>query len=551
MLLILTVSLSFSPSAFALGRPTHNAHVGGAFSDISGMSSAAGRGPGSATRGGAGGTAGFASFGSPSHATGTPGRSQSAASASSSSSSSAAAALDVLTMASRRDSSRLAHTPFPVQVALDAPAARWGDDLRTGYSDLYSNNNNSASGSAGNANSEPVAQLHHQPAGLSAAALTRAGTAAGAGSDLSARANDLLASPFGSSAFSSNASGSAVTSPSATGASASASASAAAAAAAARMRLMAAAGGAGSNSNSNNTVADFGEEEEEEEDDGSYGRGSGASAAASGTSASTGAFNSKEAFLGAIGLTTATDAVMPQSSNSSSSYSAAAGSAMDNNGDHDDELFNSNYNGNYDNNDGNGDPYENQFGGSDEDAAADATSASAAADDGNVGAPYVAAEDCPLVISPSLDQLGTLSAAALRSVPGFSIAHPTYGRIDWLAPVDLSLSTPLDRVVRIEKHAVEVLTTHESALAAANDDDNANDPDNNASDRELFWAEGLARPAVVTLYGCWPKVKPGQDEADAFQRYVAKLKLTNERAGAEFESYDQQTGAWAFRVESF
>jgi len=55
----------------------------------------------------------------------------------------------------------------------------------------------------------------------------------------------------------------------------------------------------------------------------------------------------------------------------------------------------------------------------------------------------------------------------------------------------------------------------------------------------------------VTLYGCWPKVKPGQDEADAFQRYVAKLKLTNERAGAEFESYDQQTGAWAFRVESF
>jgi hypothetical protein len=181
--------------------------------------------------------------------------------------------------------------------------------------------------------------------------------------------------------------------------------------------------------------------------------------------------------------------------------------------------------------------------------------------------------DSPLVVAPSPAALGAMTDAELAAVSGLTITHPKFGRVEWLSPVDLR-GVNLSAAVVFERHVVEVITTREAAVAAAvaaaagPETDNEEEEEEHsaavaaaaAGVREGSWAPGLARPARVTLFGCWPKAAragPGAGAAErdeyarALRRYEAKLRASNEKTGVRFEEYEPEEGAWTFSVPTF
>ena len=123
---------------------------------------------------------------------------------------------------------------------------------------------------------------------------------------------------------------------------------------------------------------------------------------------------------------------------------------------------------------------------------------------------------------PSMQALEQMSGEELRSVQGFTVGSAD-GKVEFAGATDVE-GLELDSVVQIEPRAVVVYP--ESA---------AKPPVNSK----------LNKPATITLYHCTPKA--GSDPA-LFERRVRKVC---ENSGAEFLSYDGQSGEWVFRVEHF
>ena len=63
--------------------------------------------------------------------------------------------------------------------------------------------------------------------------------------------------------------------------------------------------------------------------------------------------------------------------------------------------------------------------------------------------------------------------------------------------------------------------------------------------------QGLNKPAVIHLYKCYPDDKEKNITDEQLSLYLASLQKICKEKGAEFKSYDRNTGEWIFKVEYF
>ncbi len=123
---------------------------------------------------------------------------------------------------------------------------------------------------------------------------------------------------------------------------------------------------------------------------------------------------------------------------------------------------------------------------------------------------------------PSLQELERMSGVELRRVKGFTVGNND-GKVEFEGDTDVE-DLELDSIVQIEPRAVVVYPE--------------------TSEKPPVHSK-LNKPATITLYRCTPK---STSDPDLFERRVRKVC---EKNGAEFVSYDKETGKWVFRVEHF
>lgn len=137
---------------------------------------------------------------------------------------------------------------------------------------------------------------------------------------------------------------------------------------------------------------------------------------------------------------------------------------------------------------------------------------------------------------PSLAELQTMSHDQLVSVAKFTVGRHGYGKITFLAPVDLTTVSAIsdipEKTVLFEEGACTVYPD-ESQKAAR--------------------GEGLNVPAEISLEKCWPKDKatraPIKNPNDpAWQRQERKLRKMKD---TEFVGFEPENGTWTFRVPHF
>jgi len=161
--------------------------------------------------------------------------------------------------------------------------------------------------------------------------------------------------------------------------------------------------------------------------------------------------------------------------------------------------------------------------------------------------------------SPSIEELSKMSYEELRAVPDFEVEHPTYGKVKWLVPIDLTYVS-LDSVIHFARNIVDVYG--ESSVELPKD------------------GEKLNNPAEIHVYSCFPDipetldadeiVQPNselsQDEQidiaafdyarknaspEDLEQYEELLRETSANLSAEFVKYDRNTGEWVMRVSGF
>lgn len=123
---------------------------------------------------------------------------------------------------------------------------------------------------------------------------------------------------------------------------------------------------------------------------------------------------------------------------------------------------------------------------------------------------------------PSAQELERMSGEELRRVQGFTVGNAD-GKVEFSGETDVE-GLELDSLVQIEARAVVVY------------------PESTAKPPV---SSKLNKPATITLYHCTPK---SASDPALFERRVRKVC---EKSGAEFLSYDAQSGEWVFRVEHF
>jgi len=135
------------------------------------------------------------------------------------------------------------------------------------------------------------------------------------------------------------------------------------------------------------------------------------------------------------------------------------------------------------------------------------------------------------LVHPPINELAAKSEADLAAVSGFKVERPGFGSVEWEGAVDVR-GVDIDSTVIIESKNVAVYDDAEL---------NGNKP-----------AQGskLNRPAVITMYGIFPK--SGADStAEAKEKFSTKLAKTTKKMGAELISFDVESGVWKFRVGHF
>ncbi|CAG7717020.1 unnamed protein product [Allacma fusca] len=138
-------------------------------------------------------------------------------------------------------------------------------------------------------------------------------------------------------------------------------------------------------------------------------------------------------------------------------------------------------------------------------------------------------------ISPDIKELDLLTDAQENCfVRGFIVGRHNYGEIRFLDVVNVG-NLDIDETVLFRHKEVVVYP-----------DDNNKPP----------VGEGINVPAEIRLERVWPIDKATKDPIKVpakvkALKYEEKLKKSCERLGAEFISYDEQTGRWVFKVSHF
>ena len=128
---------------------------------------------------------------------------------------------------------------------------------------------------------------------------------------------------------------------------------------------------------------------------------------------------------------------------------------------------------------------------------------------------------------PSMKVLQTMTDEDLAQVFRFRVSRKGFGMIEWEGCTDVT-GLNLDDIVNIEHQSISV---YEGDV-----------------DRPPV-GRGLNKPAVLTLFDIYPANRNGSQ--DMYFKFEEKLKKICSKRGAEFRSYDIESGEWSFRVENF
>jgi len=133
---------------------------------------------------------------------------------------------------------------------------------------------------------------------------------------------------------------------------------------------------------------------------------------------------------------------------------------------------------------------------------------------------------------PSIEEMKVMTFDELSAIPKFTIGCKSKGQVTFQTPTNV-LNLNLDDIVIFEDYTIEIYP-----------DDTSKPPP----------GEGLNKPAVLTIYGCWPKDKQTgsiRKDPQNFMRYEKVLRNKCLKMGAKFLSYESPDGSWSFRVEGF
>jgi hypothetical protein len=132
--------------------------------------------------------------------------------------------------------------------------------------------------------------------------------------------------------------------------------------------------------------------------------------------------------------------------------------------------------------------------------------------------------------NPEFRKICRMTLGELEDVENFSIFNE-YGRIDFEGVTDLT-NLNLDQIVTIDNKRINVYQ-------------------NGDLDFKPPVGQGLNKPAVIHLYKCYPADKEKNITDEQLSLYLASLQKICKEKGAEFKSYDRNTGEWIFKVEYF
>jgi len=135
------------------------------------------------------------------------------------------------------------------------------------------------------------------------------------------------------------------------------------------------------------------------------------------------------------------------------------------------------------------------------------------------------------VVYPSVADLEAMSEAELATVRGFTVERPGFGSVAWDGAVDVR-EVDIDAEVVIESKNVSVYDDAET------------------TGKKPEQGSKLNRPAVITMYGIFPK-DGAEASAEAKQKLSHKIEKTTQKMKAELLSFESESGVWKFRVGHF
>ncbi|KDN42866.1 hypothetical protein K437DRAFT_257715 [Tilletiaria anomala UBC 951] len=153
---------------------------------------------------------------------------------------------------------------------------------------------------------------------------------------------------------------------------------------------------------------------------------------------------------------------------------------------------------------------------------------------------------------PALSEMRTWPFNELAAVKDFIVGRKGFGEIRFLKPVDL---TTVPDLVDIPGGIVQL--RRKECYVYPEPEDCSGDIDGMRRGfrppEKMPPGEGLNRPAIISLQGCWALDKstraPIKDPAHPrYKQHLAKLK---NREDADFVSFEAEQGTWTFRVEHF
>ncbi|CAB9524121.1 pore complex protein Nup98-Nup96 [Seminavis robusta] len=136
------------------------------------------------------------------------------------------------------------------------------------------------------------------------------------------------------------------------------------------------------------------------------------------------------------------------------------------------------------------------------------------------------------VITPSLDELATLSEADLAAVSNFSIRCDPYGLVEWKGAVDVR-NADLDNSIVIGQNDVSVYTKDEE------------------EGRKPLVGSKLNRPAVITFFNVFPKNGGANASVEDKVKFARRIERQTVKMDAELIKYDKDTGSWKIAVGHF
>nr|5CWW_A Chain A, Nucleoporin NUP145N [Thermochaetoides thermophila DSM 1495]5HB5_A Chain A, Nucleoporin NUP145 [Thermochaetoides thermophila DSM 1495]5HB5_B Chain B, Nucleoporin NUP145 [Thermochaetoides thermophila DSM 1495] len=132
-------------------------------------------------------------------------------------------------------------------------------------------------------------------------------------------------------------------------------------------------------------------------------------------------------------------------------------------------------------------------------------------------------------MSPTADDIRAMNRMQRQRVVGFTVGRENVGSVQFKVPVDLSninLDDLFGTIVILEPRSATVYP--------------------NAAKKPPM-GKGLNVPALISLEHSWPRGGP-TIKGRRLERHIERLKSIPDTT---FESYDPETGVWAFSVEHF